>query len=272
MTHANEPSAPLRAVIVDDEPLARDGLARSIARLVTAGELPPITVVATCDGAPSARDALRRLTPDIVLVDVQMPGMSGIELLESLEPEAIPAAVLFVTAYDSHALRAFGVHALDYLVKPVPEARLRDALHRAATRVAEVRALRAMLEPPPTLAPTPAAPYVRQIVIPERGVRRVVPVHEIEWIEGETYYVRIHAQGRGRLLRERLGALEAALDPSEFFRTHRSAIVRLALVRELRAESPHSSSVLLATGARVPLARDRHRRLEELLRGRVAAS
>lgn len=258
---------PLRVVVVDDEPLAREGLVRAIADLVAAGEVPPMEVVAQAGSGVTGGETIREHRPDVALVDIAMPRMSGMEMVEALEPEATPPALVFVTAYGEHALRAFGVRALDYLVKPVPDARLREALHRAVVRVAEVHALRASLAAPqPLPARTPQAPYLTRIEIPDRGVRTWVPVDEIEWIQGETYYVRIHAAGRGKLLRERMGALEEALDPAVFFRAHRSALVRIGAVREIRAESPYSCSVLLASGARAPLARDRRARLEELLR------
>src|SRR5262245_26852570 len=259
----------LRVVVVDDEPLAREGLAESIERLVVAGHLPSMTVVASCESGPEALAAIRERSPDIALVDVQMPLVSGLEMLAQLEPEAMPPAVIMVTAHTEHALGAFGVRALDYLVKPVPRAVLADSLQRAATRVAEVRALRAAMEaPPPLPAATQAEPYLRRLVIPDRGQRLIVPVDDIVWIEGETYYVRVHTQRQSRLLRERLGALAEALDPAEFFRTHRSAIVRLAQVREVRTDGAYSAYVVLASGARVPLSRDRVRELEVILRRR----
>ena len=256
----------LTVVVVDDERLAREGLAASVRSLAEQGAIPPCTVVAVCETAATATAALRDYAPDVLFVDIQMPRMTGLEMLEGLEPEVVPPAVIFVTAYDEHALRAFGVHALDYLVKPVPEARVAEALRRAATRVAEVRALRAALETPPSV-PYAAAdvPYLRHLIIPDRGVRTVVPAGDIEWIEGETYYVRVHAQGRARLLRERLRVLADALDPAQFFRAHRSAIVRLDLVREIKADA-YSMTILLSTGARVPLSRERVKLLEDLLR------
>ena len=259
-------TSPLTVVVVDDERLAREGLAASIRALADRGAIPPVNVVAVCESAASAMAALRAHSPDVLLVDIQMPRMTGLELLEALEPEVVPPAVIFVTAYDAHALRAFGVRALDYLVKPVPEAQLADSLRRAATRVAEVRALRMALDVPPVMpADTPEAPYLRHLIIPERGTRTVVPVSDIEWIEGETYYVRVHTPQRARLLRERLRVLADALDPAQFFRAHRSAIVRLDLVREIRTDD-YSMSLMLATGARVPLSRERVKPLEDLLR------
>lgn len=259
----------LRVVIIDDEPLAREGLTESIARLVSRDEIGPMRVVASCETAAAGARAIRSLAPDIALVDVQMPVTSGLEMLAALEPETVPPAILMITAHTQYALDAFGVRALDYLVKPVPLATLAAALRRAATRVAEVRALRAATElAPPLPTATTAQPYLRQLVIPERGQRTVVPVEDIIWIEGETYYVRVHTARAGRLLRERLGALADALNPADFFRTHRSAIVRLAAVREICIEGPYSASVVLANGARAPLSRDRLRSLEDQLRAR----
>jgi DNA-binding LytR/AlgR family response regulator len=260
---------PLRIVIIDDEPLAREGLRESIERLVREGTISGTTVVASCETADAGDRAIRELSPDIALVDVQMPLMSGIEMLARLEPEVMPPVVLMITAHTQHALDAFGVRAIDYLVKPVPLATLAAAITRAATRVAEVRALRVVMEmPPPLPGPTLSEPYLRQLVIPERGQRIVVRVDDIVWIEGETYYVRVHMSRQSRLLRERLGALAEALNPTEFFRTHRSAIVRLADVREIHMDGAYSASVVLSTGARAPLSRDRVKALEELLRAR----
>ncbi len=258
-----------RVVVADDEPLARDGLVRSIGRLVAERAIEPIDVVAACHDGASTERAIREHRPDVLIVDIAMPNRTGLEVLEQLEPEATPPAIIFLTAYDEHALRAFGVRALDYLVKPVPESRLAESLRRALTRVAEVRALAAELERGEDLAAPPKEPgrYLRQLVVPDRGARVVIPVDDIEWIEGETYYVRIHRAGdRSRLLRERMSVLERALDPSEFFRSHRSAIVRLSRVRAIRAETPHSWTVAMSNGDTAPLSRDKHRQLEELLR------
>lgn len=249
-----------RIVIVDDEPLAREGLRDAIGRL----GLPGLSVAASCENGVVALDVIRSLQPDILLLDVMMPVLDGFAMLERLEPEMTPPAVIFVTAYDEHALRAFDAAAIAFLVKPVRPDKLRMALERAARRVAESRALRAELESPP--AEERNERYLRQLVIPERGRRLVIPVDDIEWIEGDTYYVRVHAGGRVRLLRERLSNLEASLDPSRFHRTHRSALVRLDLIREIVAESAYSHVALLATGARVPVSRERLRGLESVLK------
>jgi len=260
MSDATPPDS-LRAVIVDDEPLAREGLRDAVARVAAPG----IAVVGTCENGVVALDVLRSLQPEILLLDIAMPVLDGFAMLEQLEPEMTPPAIIFVTAYDEHAVRAFEAEALDFLVKPVPDARLAAALQRAVQRVAEARALRAALETPD--AGDPTAKFLQHIIIPERGRRLVVPIDSVEWIEGDTYYVRVHAGGRVRLLRQRLSWLEASLDPARFVRTHRSALVRIDLIREITAESAYSFSARLATGARVPVSRERLKRVEAAVRG-----
>ena len=254
----------LRVVIVDDEPLAREGLRQSMSALHDSG----FVVAALCENGIAALEVIRRDRPDILLLDIAMPVLDGFAMLEQLQPEATPPAVIFVTAYDEFAVRAFEAEATDFLVKPVAPERLRAALERAARRIAEARALRAELESLEAV-PEPAPRYLEQLVIPERGRQLVVPVGEIEWIEGDTYYVRVHSRGRVRLLRERLSRLEASLDPTRFQRTHRSALVRLDLIREIRSESPYTWCALLATGQRVPVSRERLKALERALDPRV---
>jgi two-component system LytT family response regulator len=211
--------------------------------------------------------------------------------------------VIFVTAYDEHALRAFEARALDYVVKPVATDRLRSAVDRAARRVLEARALRDALESdrggphsivpdgPRRQAPAPGVPvtdapatdapiagatrldaahgggYLTQLLVRDRDGTTVVRVEEIDWVEADTYYVRLHTGSRSRLLRERMHVLEARLDPAMFFRAHRSAIVRLDRVRAVNAAGKYEHVVILASGARVPLSRDRRARLEVLLAG-----
>jgi two-component system, LytTR family, response regulator len=192
-----------------------------------------------------------------------MPVLDGFAMLEQLEPEATPPAVIFVTAFDEHAVRAFEAEAVDFLVKPVSDGRLRAALERAVRRIAEAKALRDAAGR--AYVAERGTSYIQQIVISERERRLIVPVRDIDWIEGDTYYVRIHSGGRVRLLRDRLSRLEAALDPALFHRTHRSALVRLDLVREITAHSPYSHSATLATGERVPVSRERLKGLQAAL-------
>jgi two-component system LytT family response regulator len=195
-----------------------------------------------------------------------MPEIDGFALLESLEPEQLPPVIVFVTAYDEHALRAFEVRALDYVLKPFSRERVRSAVERAEQRVREVTALAEKLRDAET-GRTPEEPrYLDRLVVRERDGSVVVPVSEIEWIEADTYYVRLHtSNGRSRLMRERMAVLESRLDPDVFFRTHRSAIVRLDRVRAVRTLSRYEHTVMLASGARVPLSRDRKARLAALI-------
>ena len=260
-------NAALRVVIVDDEPLARESLRRSLAAAEPGG----FVVTALCENGIEALDVIRRDRPDVLLLDIAMPVLDGFAMLERLEPEATPPAIIFVTAYDEYAVRAFEAEAIDFLVKPVAHDRLRVALERAARRIAEAHALRAGLDAPNAMPESPTR-YLEQLVIPDRDRQIVVPVHDVEWIEGDTYYVRVHHRGRDRLLRERLSRLEAALDPAHFQRTHRSALVRLELIRELRRESPYSWSALLSTGQRVPVSRERLKALERALGHRLKAA
>jgi len=256
---------PLRAIVVDDEPLARADLT---AELRTLG----VDVAAECADGFAAVDAILRERPDILLLDIAMPELDGFGVLERLEPEEVPPAVIFVTAYDAHALRAFGVHALDYLLKPVPTERLTEAITRAERRVAEAAAHRAALdasvgESAPRGAPPTEEPYLTQLLIRERGATLIVPVRELEWIEADSYYVRLHTGNgsRPRLLRERMSILEARLDPAQFLRTHRSAIVRTSSVRAIRPVTRYEHRIVLASGAEAPLSRERRPRLEALL-------
>jgi len=250
----------LRAVVVDDEQPAREGLASDLATL-------GVTVIASCADARDAQRVLREQPADVIFVDVAMPELDGFGLLESLEPEDVPPAIVFVTAYDQHALRAFDARALDYVLKPFSLDRLRLAVERADQRVREARALVEQLDAAESKPETGgAAPYLTRLVIRERNGSIVVPTAEIDWIEADTYYVRLHlATGKSRLMRERMAVLEARLDPSVFFRTHRSAIVRLERVRSVKTLSRYEHLVMLASGARVPLSRERRARLGALI-------
>jgi two-component system LytT family response regulator len=249
----------LRAIVVDDEQLAREGLSSDL-------ELLGVRVVATCGDGYSARATIAELHPDILFLDVEMPELNGFAMLDGLEPEDIPPAIIFVTAYDQHALRAFEARALDYLLKPIAPERLRDAVQRGVQRVNESRALRDAAQPPDGESVEAQAPYLTRLIIRNRDQVTIVPTSELEWIEAETYYVRIHAtRARPRLLRERMSVLERRLDPADFFRSHRSAIIRLDLVRNIKTISRYEHSVVLNTGAHAPLSRDRRARLESLL-------
>jgi len=266
-----------RAIIADDEPLAREGL-----RSMLEDDL-GVAVVAECANGLEACAAILEHRPDVLFLDIEMPELDGFATLERLEPEDVPPAVVFVTAFDQHALRAFDARALDYILKPVVPEKLATAVDRAARRVREARALRYALDfeseadettgikSPYATEDTSIGKLTRLVVRDHRGTT-VVPVDNLEWIEAATYYVRLHhrgaTDGHQLLLRERMHVLESGLDSRQFFRTHRSAIVRLDCVRELVVPSSYEAQVVLASGAKAPLSRDRRARLESVLRGR----
>ena len=253
----------LRAVVVDDEPLARQGLAADLASV-------GVDVVAQCADGFAALDAIRQAKPDVLFLDIAMPELDGFGVLDRLEPEEVPPALIFVTAFDAHAIRAFDAQALDYLLKPVSAERLAAAIARAERRIAEARAHHAQLAAEASTAipnESTRQRYLTQLMVKERGQTVIVPVAELEWIEADSYYVRLHPLDgrRPRLLRERMSILETSLDPTQFVRIHRSAIVRLGRVRGIRAVSRYEAVVTLVSGAEAPLSRERRDRLESLL-------
>ena len=255
----------IRVVIVDDEPLARRGIRQLLAAhddVEVAGE--------ARDGREAVR-MLRALAPDLVFLDVQMPEMDGFAVLRRLDPDRLPA-VIFVTAFDTFAVRAFDLHALDYLVKPLHEARFHQALGRARERLRSreavelARRLSRLLgeEGGEGAGPPPEPP--RRLVVATGGAELVLELDEIAWIEADDYYAAVHARGRRHLIRESLASLEERLAPSRFVRVHRSAIVNLAQVREVRARPGEDPAVVLHDGTRLPLSRRRRRRVDEAIR------
>ncbi|MBU8898403.1 DNA-binding response regulator [Corallococcus sp. H22C18031201] len=259
----------LRVLLVDDEPLARKGLRQALARH------PDAEVCGECRDGREAVEAIRALRPHLVLLDVQMPELDGFGVLREVGPEHMPA-VIFVTAFDAFAVRAFEVHAVDYLVKPFADERFDAALARARQwlRVGEAAELGRKLAS--LLAETPAAPTVtpappRQLESPERllvrvGTRSVlVAVVDIEWIEADDYCVTLHAGDKSHVLRESLSALESRLDPERFVRIHRSALVNLERIREVHRPSPTEQVVVLDSGQRLPVSRSRREHLERRL-------
>ena len=264
----------LRALIVDDEPLAR----RTVRLLLEAD--PEVEVVGECTNGLEAAERLQREVPELLLLDVQMPGMDGFQVLQRTGPERIPA-VIFVTAFDQHALRAFEVHALDYLLKPFDDERFTRALARAKALVRQgrvhelARKLATLVEglkatptatPPPISEPLarPAA-WLERIAVKEGHRVVLLPVADIDWIEAEDYYAQIHTGGKSHLLREPLKELETKLDPQQFIRIHRSTIVNVNRVRELQPLVHGESVIILHDGTRLRLSRSRRDQLHTLL-------
>jgi two-component system LytT family response regulator len=248
---------PLRVLIVDDEPLSRQRL-----RALLEAE-PDIVVIGECTDGASAVAALREAGPDLVFLDVCMPELDGFGVLEAMGKER-PPGVIFVTAYDKYALRAFEVHALDYLLKPFDRERFQKALERAraqitAAQTAEVsEQLRALLE-----ESRPGRKYLERIVI--RSASRVffLRVEEIDWIEAAANYLRLHVGKEAHLLRETMNGLEARLDPEKFLRIHRSTIVNIERIQELQPWFHGDYVVLLRDGNKLTLSRSYRQKLQE---------
>jgi two-component system LytT family response regulator len=234
----------LRAILADDEPLARGLLATLLAR---AGG---VEVVAACEDAAAARDAVRRLRPDVLFLDVRMPGEDGLALLASLG-DARPPAVVFVTAHDAHAVRAFELEAIDYLLKPFDEARLAATLDRVRRQLAGPElGLSAARLASLALRLGVQRPRTRLAVDEGHGVR-LVPVQEVEWLEADDKVVRVHT-GRERLrLREGLGAVERGLDPDRFVRVSRSAVVNADHLRSVEPWGGGSYRLVMRSGAAI---------------------
>lgn len=232
-----------RAIVIDDEPLARNNLGAILARD------PEVEIVGVCDGGAQALDDVRRLKPDIVFLDVEMPECDGFDVVELLGAD-VPPAVVFVTAYDAYALRAFEAGALDYLLKPFDDRRFERALARAKQRVAE-RGI-----------PSVAA---RTLVVKSAGAATIVNVDDIAWIEAADYYSRLHVRSGTHLLRRSLSDLAGVLDATTFVRIHRSTIVRAALIHALEPTASGEYDVVLRDGTRLPLSRRYRARLQSHL-------
>jgi two-component system, LytTR family, response regulator len=262
---------PLRLVVVDDEPLARMGMRDLLARD------PELEVVAQCADGREAVTAILGLKPDLVLLDVQMPEMDGFEVVREVGAQRMPC-VVFVTAFDRFALRAFDVAAVDYLLKPFDDERFATAMARAkrTVRDAEVGELGRRLvgligggEEPcsPSESPAPGV-YASRLMVKSTGRTLFLRVDEIDWIEADDYYVRLHVGGKAHLLRESMSSLEARLDPGRFFRVHRSAIVNLDRIREVQFLFRGEHVAILHDGTRLKVTRGRLDRLEAVIAGR----
>jgi two-component system, LytTR family, response regulator len=261
--------AALRVLVVDDEPLGRQRLLDLLA------EEAAVEVVGTAADGAAAVEAIRTSRPDLVFLDVQMPRMSGLEVVQAIGPAEMPATV-FVTAYDQYALNAFDAAAVDYLVKPFRDDRFEEALRRARRRIeSETRErlhdqLLALLHggAPPAAAPAASeAPtrYLERIAVQMRGKMRVVPVAQIEYVTADGPYAELHVGAHRYVIRESMQSLEEKLDPERFLRIHRSAIVRLDLVDALLRSEGSEYEVQLKGGVRLRVGRSRREALERRL-------
>jgi len=259
-------SGEIRAVIADDEPLARRGI-----RQLLAQHRDVIVVGEARNGVETVR-TLRTLRPDLLFLDVQMPELDGFGVLREHGAEQMPA-VIFVTAYDDFAVRAFEANALDYLVKPVEEARFAQALERTRARMRTVQAVALSQRLSALLAMhehshASSGAAVHRLLVPTSTGDLLLDTDEIDWIEADDYYAAIHARGRRHLIRESLASLEQRLDAGRFVRAHRSAIVNIDRVRELRSASDAAGETVLVLrdGTRVPVSRRRREQVAGLLR------
>jgi two-component system, LytTR family, response regulator len=252
-----EQSAKTRVIIADDEPLARARL-----RMLLAAE-PWVDLIAECSDGPSTITAIEKFRPELVFLDVQMPGGSGFEVIESVGAGRMPF-VIFVTAFDRYALRAFDVHALDYLLKPFDRDRFRDALVRARERIersANGDLERRLLAIVNDLKPAPQP--LERFVIKSGGRVFFLRAEDIEWIEAAGNYVKLHVGAETHVFRETMNSLEARLNPSVFFRIHRSHIVNIERVRELQPWFNGEYVVFLTSGARLTLSRGYREKLQD---------
>jgi two-component system LytT family response regulator len=233
----------MRAVIVDDEPLARDGLRMLLA------EHADIELVGEAGNGTEALALVERVRPDLLLVDVQMPGMNGLELAAAL-PSGCTPAIVFITAYDEFALAAFDVRALDYVLKPIDDQRFAEAIRRARMQHDRVR----------------ASARPSRLSIRDGDSIVLLPIDDIDWIEAADYYVEIHAGERSYLMRETMQRLQEQLD-DRFVRIHRSRLVNRERVVEIRNEGRGETVVVLGGGVALRVARSCRAKLEQACKG-----
>lgn len=249
----------IRTLVVDDEPIARE---RVLALLQ--GE-EDVEVVGECSDGAQALSAIQHQSPDLVFLDVQMPGVDGFGVIEAIGPERMPT-VVFVTAYDEYALKAFEVHALDYLLKPFGRVRFQETLKHARASLDRRRAgdlgrrLLALVNDI-----KPEAPKLERLVVKSGGRVFFLRTEEIDWVEAAGNYVRLHLASESHLFRETMSRMEARLDPRRFVRVHRSHIVNTERIKELQPWFNGESVVILRNGTRLPLSRGYRDKLQEHL-------
>lgn len=253
----------IRVLIVDDEMLAR----QRVEDLLRGED--GVEIVAQASTGDSALQAIREWKPDLVFLDVQMPGKTGLEVVREIGPANMPPTI-FVTAFDQHALAAFELAAVDYLVKPFDDERFGQAFHRAR-RMIELEQVGRLSEQlvallqgaRPAQRPPARSEYLERIAVEMKGQVRVIPVKQIDYIVASGPYAELHVADKRYVIRERMQTLEERLDPSRFFRIHRSAIVRLDLVETLLRNPGGDYAVQLKGGTRLKVSRSRFETLEQ---------
>lgn len=249
----------LRVVVVDDEELGRERLQALLE------EQTGVQIVGVCSDGASAVECIESARPDLVFLDVQMPGMSGFDVIENLDPSHLPA-VVFVTAHDGHAIRAFEIHALDFLLKPFDQTRFEKALERARAQLAAKKSsaidprLVSLLE-----ELHEERKYPERLIVKSSGRVFFVRAEEIDWVEASGNYVKVHAKGEAHLLRESMKNMESKLDPKTFVRIHRSAIVNIDRIKELEPWFHGEYIVIMRDGTRLTASRVFSDRLSALI-------
>jgi two-component system LytT family response regulator len=243
----------MKVLIVDDETLARSILREMLSLR------PDVEIAGECANGFEAVKAAGELAPDLVLLDVQMPKLDGFEVLELIGPD-LP--VVFVTAFDSYAMRAFEVHAVDYLLKPFTDERLNTALDRAKARIGQ----RGVRGEELSAAARGGKTYLDRIVARDGPKVHVIPVEKLDFAEAQEDYVALRAEGKTILKQQTISSLESALDPKKFVRVHRSYIVNLERVARLEPYGKNSKVAVLTTGDKLAVSRAGYGRLEAMLR------
>ncbi len=250
----------IKTIIVDDEPLAREKLRGFLE------QESDFEILGECRDGREALETIEAEKPDLVFLDIQMPEMDGFEVLENLDPGALPT-VIFVTAYDQYAIKAFDVHAIDYLLKPFDRQRFIDALGRARAEHERRRVGGARRQLMDLLQEVESrrAEFPARLVIKTSGRVVFLNVDDIDWVDAAGNYVRIHTGSESHMLRETMGRLESRLDPEKFLRIHRSTIVNIERIRELQQQFHGDYLVVLKNGQRLTLSRSYRDRIQELL-------
>lgn len=244
----------IRAIIVDDEDLARQIL-REYLR-----DESDIEIAAECDNGFDAVKAISEHKPDLLFLDVQMPKLDGFEVLELIGAEL---AVVFVTAYDQYAMKAFDAAAVDYLLKPFDLARFRSALQRVRRRLGEKTAqtnpaeLKSAAQPP--------GQHARRIVVKDGTRVHIIPIAQLDYAEAQDDYIALHSAGKAYLKQQTISSLEASLDPARFVRVHRSYIINLERVTKIEPYTKETRLAILSDASRVPVSRAGYLRLKELM-------